>query len=61
MSEPYKYCYTCGDKLIVHTRIWSYDGETGEPSITYDYACSNRRLFVRHPRTSGEAYAMEAF
>ena len=62
MSEPYKFCYSCGGKLIVHTRIWSYDGETGEPNITYDYVCSNKRWnSFGHPLTSDDSYTEQVF
>lgn len=62
MSEPYKFCYSCGAALCAKAHVWSYDQMTGKARTVYHYSCPNRSRFsFGHPMTDGEAYAMEAF
>ena len=67
MSEPYKYCVTCGSELLVESRVWSYDAHTGSPKITYDYDCPKRKSWWKleiwecesHPCTDTEVYVYQ--
>jgi hypothetical protein len=65
MNEPYRFCFSCGHRLVVTKRIWSYDMETGSPNVTHDYDCPRRNRIVgffgwSHPCTETESYVMYA-
>lgn len=56
-EEPYRYCHSCGARLIVEKYTWSYDCNTGKPNTAYYYKCPKRRWFeLSHPKTEAESY-----
>lgn len=63
-EKPARWCHTCGATLKVTPYVYAYDEYTGAEKLAYFYECPTKRpwyMFWRsHPRTSGEAYALEA-
>ena len=60
-----EWCYTCGAKLHVIDYVYAYDEFTGAEKIGYMYECPGdtrpwwKKLFVGHPKTEGESYALD--
>lgn len=56
-----RYCYSCGNEVIVFDHIYAYNEKTGEPLTTEWVKCPNRRWYsFGHYVTESESYAMQA-